>query len=121
MNKINLIGNLITDPFTIEPRNAKVKNRKAWKPKIKEKKKREITTMVMCGCGNHPINPKKDPYAQHNNWAAQFFPKQESGTTDIRHVQGIGSSVPKFEPQYDFSGDEFELSSFELRKHRSGK
>jgi hypothetical protein len=83
MNKINLIGNLITDPFTIEPRKAKVKNRKAWKPKIKEKKKREITTMVMCGCGNHPINPKKDPYMQHNKWAAQFHPEERKRDEQI--------------------------------------
>jgi len=119
MNKINLIGNLITDPFTIEPKEAKVKNRKAWPPKTRKKAKKkepEIKTIVMCGCGNHPINPKKDPYMQHNKWAAQFHPGNESGRTDIRNIKGIGASVPKPKPTYDFSGDEFEVSTEEMRK-----
>jgi len=123
MNKINLIGNLITDPFTIEPKEAKVKSRKAWPPKTRKKAKKkepEIKTIVMCGCGNHPINPKKDPYMQHNKWAAQFHPGKESGRTDIRNIKGIGISEQPFKPQYDFSGDEFEVTTEELRKF-SGK
>ena len=121
MNKINLIGNLITDPFTIEPKIAKIKHRNTWPPppmknkkKIK-KKEPEIKTIVMCGCGNHPINPKKDPYMQHNKWAAQFHPKTESGRSDIRNVKGIGTTVQKPNPTYDFSGDDFEMSPQELR------
>jgi len=118
MNKINLMDKLIADPFTIEPREAKLKNRKAWKTTKKKvtRKKREIVTRVMCGCGNHPINPKKDPYTQHNKWAAQFHPGKESGRTDIRNVKGIGASAPQLKPTYDFSGDDFEMSPEELRK-----
>ena len=121
MNKINLIGNLITYPFTIEPKSAKVKHRDAWppppmkRPKTK-KKEPEIKTIVMCGCGNHPINPKKDPYMQHNNWAAQFHPKTESGRSDIRHIKGVRPRSDKYTPTYDFSGDEFEVTSTEMRE-----
>ena len=122
MNKINLIGNLITDPFTIEPKTAQVKHRNAWPPppmkkaKKTKKKEPEIKTIVMCGCGNHPINPKKDPYMQHNNWAAQMHPYDENGRSDIHKVKGIGTSVDKFTPTYDFSGDEFEVTNEEMRK-----
>ena len=121
MNKINLIGNLITDPFTIEPKDAKVKHRDAWPPPpMKNKKKAknkepEIKTIVMCGCGNHPINPKKDPYKQHNNWAAQFHPHDESGRSDIRNVKGVIPKPQKPNPTYDFSGDEFEVTLEQLR------
>ena len=127
MNKINLIGNLITDPFIIEPKSAKVKHRDAWppppmkKPKKAKKKEIEIKTIVMCGCGNHPINPNKDPYMQHNNWAAQMHPHDESGRSDIRRVKGIGASVPKPNPTYDFSGEEFEVTNEEMRKSQGNK
>jgi hypothetical protein len=71
----------------------------------------------MCGCGNHPINPKKDVYKQHNNWAAQFHRGMESGRTDIRSVKGVDRpQTPK--PTYDFSGDEFEVGNDELRKYK---
>ena len=122
MNKINLMGNLITDPFTIEPKTAKTKHRDAWPPppmdKVEKTKKeeKEIKTIVMCGCGNHPINPKKDPYMQHNKWAAQFHPKTESGRSDILNIKGIGKSPSKPNPTYDFSGDEFEVTMEEMRK-----
>ena len=129
MNKINLIGNLITDPFTIKPKTAKIEHRDAWPPshrtkkevyaewkkKQTKKKKIEIKTIVMCGCGNHPINPKKDIYAQHNNWMDQFHPKTESGRSDIRNIKGIAPSPEKYTPTYDFSGDDFEMSPQELR------
>ena len=121
MNKINLMDNLIADPFTIEPKNAKVKHRDAWPPppmknkKKAKKKEPEIKTIVMCGCGNHPINPKKDPYMQHNNWAAQFHAGMENGRSDIRNVKGIGTSTQKPNPTYDFSGEDFEMSPEELR------
>ena len=127
MNKINLIGNLLTDPFTIEPKKAKVKHRDAWppppmkKPKKTKKKEKEIRTIVMCGCGNHPINPNKDPYMQHNNWAAQMHPHDESGRSDIRKIKGIGTSTDKFTPTYDFSGDEFEVTNEEMRKPQGNK
>jgi len=75
----------------------------------------------MCGCGNHPINPRKDPYMQHNKWAAQFHSKMESGRTDIRNIKGIGVSEPVIKPTYDFSGDEFEITPEELRKFNGKK
>jgi len=125
MNKINLIGNLLTDPFTIEPKKAKVKHRAAWppppmkKPKKTKKEEPEIKTIVMCGCGNHPINPKKDPYKQHNNWASQFHPKVESSRTDIRGIKGVGfSAKTPAKPSYDFSGEEFEVTNEEMRKYK---
>ena len=127
MNKINLMGNLITDPFTIEPMSAKVKHRDAWPPppmqkkKPAKKKEKEIKTIVMCGCGNHPINPKKDPYMQHNKWAAQFHPRTESGRTDIQHIKGIIPTYEPSKPTYDFSGDDFEMSADELRKFNGKK
>jgi len=86
-----------------------------------EKTEPEIRTIVMCGCGNHPINPKKDPYKQHNIWAAQFHPKQESGHTDIRNVKGIGAGSEKYKPTYDFSGEEFEVTPAEMRKLSENK
>ena len=111
MNNIDLIP----DPLTMKPKEARARNQKAQAPK-KKKKEPEITTVVMCGCGNHPINPKKDLYTQHNNWAAQFHRGMESGRTDIRNVKGIGSSAEQIKPTYDFSGDEFEMSDAEMRK-----
>ena len=116
MNKINLMDNLIADPFTIDPKEARRKSRKSW-PSKKTKKEPEIKTIVMCGCGNHPINPKKDPYKQHNNWASQFHPKVESSRTDIRGIKGVGYSA-KTPPKnsYDVSGEEFEVTNEEMRK-----
>jgi hypothetical protein len=116
MNKINLMDNLIADPFTIDPKEARRKSRKVWPSKKTKKKEPEIKTIVMCGCGNHPINPKKDPYKQHNNWAAQFHPKTESGRSDIRNIKGIASTPEKQTPTYDFSGDDFEVTNEEMKK-----
>ena len=128
MNKINLMDNLIADPFTIEPKTAKVKHRDAWPPpsmkkaKKAKKKEPEIKTIVMCGCGNHPINPNKDPYMQHNNWAAQFHPKMESSRTDIRGIKSVGfSEKTPTQPSYDFSGEEFEVTNEEMRKTQGNK
>jgi len=108
---INLLGNL--GPLHDDEGNNK-------EPEVEEDREvtePEIRTIVMCGCGNHPINPKKDVYKQHNNWAAQFHRGMESGRTDIRGVKGIDRpQSPK--PTYDFSGDEFEVSNDELRKHK---
>jgi len=115
MNKINLMDNLIADPFTIDPKEARRKSRRTWPSKKTTKKEPEIKTIVMCGCGNHPINPKKDPYMQHNNWMAQFHPYDESGRSDIRNVKGVIPKPQKPNPTYDFSGDEFEMTSEQLR------
>jgi len=126
MMKVNLLGNL--GPVTQKPSAAKKRMmKKSLKKDIKHQKQTpdddeevtqpEIRTIHWCGCGNHPINPKKDPYKQHNNWAAQFHPKVESSRTDIRGIKGIGfSEKTPAKPTYDFSGDEFEVTNNELRK-----
>lgn len=116
MNKINLMKGLLIDPFVIEPKEAKNKNKKRWENLKKKTDEEEIQTIVMCGCGNHPINPKKDPYMQHNKWAAQFHPHDECGRTDIRNVKGIGTSRTPYKPTYDFSGDDFEVTTEIIRK-----
>jgi len=85
-----------------------------------EKEEPEIRTIVMCGCRNHPINPKKDVYKQHNNWAAQFHRGMESGRTDIRNIKGIGKPITA-KPTYDLSGDEFEITADEVRKFNDKK
>ena len=119
MMKVNLLGNL--GPITQKPSVAKKKMmKKPHKKQIpddEEVTQPEIRTIHWCGCGNHPINPKKDPYMQHNKWAAQFHPKVESSRTDIRGVKGIGfSEKTPAKPSYDFSGEEFEVTNDDLRK-----
>jgi len=125
MMKINLLGNLgpITQrPSVAKKRMMKKSHKKDTKhqeqtPDDEEVTQPEIRTIHWCGCGNHPINPKKDPYMQHNNWAAQFHPKMESSRTDIRGIKGIGfteKTPAKF--TYDFSGEEFEVTNDDLRK-----
>ena len=130
MFKVNLLGNL--GPITEKPSVAKKRsmrkiNKKAAKNDSPDTSDEEVTqpeirTIHWCGCGNHPINPKKDPYKQHNNWAAQFHSKMESGKTDIRNVKGVGfSKKTPAKPSYDFSGDEFEVTNGELRKFKHEK
>ena len=43
----------------------------------------------------------------------------EEGDSKLRGVKGIGASIKKFEPTYDFSGEEFEMSPEELRKTKN--
>ena len=127
--KIDLLGNL--GPVTVKPSAGKKKAMKKSLKKTKredeidsseEKTDPEIRTIHWCGCGNHPINPKKDPYKQHNKWAAQFHPKTESGRTDIRTIKGTGfSKKTPAKPTYDFSGDDFEVTNSELRKFKDEK
>lgn len=100
MNFINLIGNSGIEIDTL-----------VESPKESQKRKRKIT---MCGCGNHPVNPKKDVYAQHNNWVMQFHPKMESGRTNLYRIKGLNKKP--YELKCDFSGDEFEITSTELRE-----
>jgi hypothetical protein len=111
---ISLLGNLgpIHDDEGTNKEEEPVEDEEVTEP--------EIRTVVMCGCGNHPINPKKDVYKQHNNWAAQFHRGVESGRTDIRHIKGIDRPQrPK--PTYDLSGDEFEMTADEMRKFNGKK
>ena len=126
MIKINLLGNL--RPLTKKPALGMKKSKKKSSKKIlkkseqdasEEKTDPEIKTIFWCGCGNHPINPNKDPYMQHNKWAAQFHPRMESGRADIRGVKGIRSSKKKPVPTYDFSGEEFELTNAELKNFKN--
>jgi hypothetical protein len=106
MNFINLLGNM--GPAEKEPQVAEQKE---------DKEEIVIRTITWCGCGNHPINPKKDRYKQHNIWMAQFHPFDENGQSDIRRVKGIGASKRKPKPTYDFSGEEFEVTNAELYKY----
>jgi hypothetical protein len=76
-----------------------------------ENKKRKIT---MCGCGNHPVNTKKDVYMQHNNWVMQFHPKMENGRSSLQTIRGL--TKESYQPLYDFSGDEFEVTTREMRE-----
>jgi hypothetical protein len=108
MDYYNLLGNL-------GPIHDGEDTNKAEQDEDEEKTEPEIRTIVMCGCGNHPVNPKKDVYKQHNNWAAQFHTGMESGRTDIRGVKGIDKPQSS-KPTYDFSGDEFEVTNEEMRK-----
>jgi len=121
MIKINLLDNLLADPLVVAPSAEKIQDR--WAQMVAEKKpentvKRKIT---MCGCGNHPVNPKKDVYTQHNHWMAQQFPKTESRRSNLYGVKGLDEPSKKYTSTYDFSGEEFEMSSAELRQFNDEK
>ena len=78
----------------------------------------DIQTQIMCGCGQHHIDADKDPYKQHNEWAAKLYPKVESGVTNIASIDGVGISDDAHDtsPKYDFSGEEFEVTADIIRK-----
>ena len=80
MIEINLLDNLLPHPIIDNPNWEKIQYR--WKEM--EKKKRKIT---MCGCGNHPVNPKKDVYKQHNHWLAQQHPKTENTFSKLHGIK----------------------------------
>ena len=76
----------------------------------------EITTLIMCGCGHHVIDRRQDPYKEHNRWVESADAnKIENSFSKVRHIKGI-EPAPKPSPSYDFSGDDFELSTEDLRK-----
>ena len=104
MLEINLLGNLLNDPLVEKPSEARKRAAKA--------QTRQIT---MCGCEKHPVNPKKDVYMQHNHWLAQQHSKVESSRSDLYSVKAIGGSVEKYQPTYDFSGEEFEVTTEQMR------
>ena len=128
MMKINLLDNLIADPLVSKP--DKQKSTSYWEeylakstivdPYVEDKKlkatKRKIT---MCGCEKHPVNPKKDVYMQHNHWLAQQHPKVEYDierwSSDLYSVKAIGASIEKPQLTYDFSGEEFEVTTEQMR------
>ena len=74
MNFINLIGNsgIPSGPLIESPKESQAR------------RKRSIT---MCGCGNHPVNPKKDVYKQHNHWLAQQHPKAENNFSKLHGIK----------------------------------
>jgi len=128
MMKINLLENLTGDLVTSKPDKEKIMLN--WRNHVvpskmvdpymegtkKEIRRRRTFQITMCGCGKHPVNPKKDIYEQHNHWMAQQHEKVENGSSDLRGVKGIGASIQKAEFIYDFSGEEFEISPEQIRK-----
>ena len=99
MMKINLLGKP-SNPLVSKPDKEKAK--KYWKvvgfidpsivlsdppkPKKSQDPKRKIT---MCGCGKHPVNPKKDVYKQHNHWLAQQHPKTEHNFSKLQGMKSF--------------------------------
>tara|TARA_R110000824_G_scaffold208497_1_gene394338 strand:+ start:198 stop:557 length:360 start_codon:yes stop_codon:yes gene_type:complete len=115
---VNLLGNL--GPIHDDVGANKTEEAKEDEEAEEEKAEPEIRTIVMCGCGNHPVNPRKDVYEQHNNWAAQFHSGMESVRTGIRGIRGIGKPSSS-KPTYDFSGEDFEVTAEEVRKFNGKK
>jgi hypothetical protein len=77
----------------------------------------EITTLIICGCGHHAIDGREDPYKEHNRWVESTDANHIENTFSVvRNIKGIGASVPKPSHSYDFSGDDFEVSTEDLRK-----
>ena len=124
MMKINLLDNLLADPLVSKPDNQNptpyweeyLARSTIVDPYVEDKKfkatKRKIT---MCGCNKHPVNPKKDIYQQHNHWMAQQHPKTESRNSDLHSVKVVGASIKKFKLTYDFSGEELEVTTEQMR------
>ena len=113
MIKINLLDNLIPDPIVSPPTRNKMKV--GWTPQFK--KEWEVT---MCGCGHHPVNPKKAVYKQHNHWMNQQHENVEKRHSNLYGVRGTGASIIPYTPTYDFSGEDLEMSPDELRKFYGG-
>tara|TARA_Y100000034_G_C6903237_1_gene418382 strand:+ start:1033 stop:1386 length:354 start_codon:yes stop_codon:yes gene_type:complete len=116
MIKINLLDNLLADPLVSSPPKPEIQAR--WAAMLADTETTQKRKITMCGCGNHPVNPKKDIYRQHNHWMAQQHPKTERRNSDLYGVVGIGASIKKYVPTYDFSGEEFETTAEELRKFK---
>jgi isopentenyldiphosphate isomerase len=101
MMKINLLGKP-SEPLVTKPADAKKKWSISW-----------------CSCGKHPVNSQKDVYKQHNHWMRQQLGAPvEQEQSQLQDATPIGASIKKFEPTYDFSGEDFEMSPEELRKVR---
>jgi hypothetical protein len=104
MNYFNLLGNI----GPIEEQEEETE----------EELEYEITTMIMCGCKQHFIDSRKDPYKEHNKWVEG---KKGYGVEDGKsHLQGVKEKkrFVRMKQAYDFSGEEFEVTSDELRKHK---
>lgn len=79
----------------------------------------ELTTMVMCGCKNHFIDSRKDPYKEHNKWVEGNAKRTvESPMSRLGNVKAVKTSHTRMEQKYDFSGEEFEVTNTELRKFK---
>ena len=102
MNYFNLLGNL----GPIEEEEAE------------EESDYEITTMIMCGCKQHFIDSREDPYKEHNKWVEKKAGHGvEDGQSRLQGVKSIKRHV-KMEQSYDFSGEEFEVTFEEMRKYK---
>jgi len=125
MMNINLFDKIQNQPFVDQPSKERIlenwKKRSASRSKKSSprRKIRPIRKVTKCGCGKHPVNPKGDVYKQHNQWMAQQKNRIEEGDSKLRSVKGTGASIKKFEPTYDFSGEEFEMTAEELRRHKN--
>ncbi len=54
---------------------------------------------VDCACGNHKIDPDGDPYEQHREWIAAYWPWKAEGATvpevsAVAKARGVGASAP---------------------------
>lgn len=118
MININLLDNLLADPLVVAPSAEKIQDR--WAQMLAEKKPKATVKgkITMCGCGNHPVNPKKDVYKQHNHWMAQQMPKTENRNSSLHGTKAIGASIKKDTHTYDFSGEDFEITAGEIRKFK---
>ena len=129
MMKINLLGKP-SDPLVNKPDQESAK--KHWQDLVVPAKMVDAYAagairkagvkkykITFCSCGKHPVNPNKDVYRQHNHWLRQQMGGPvELGYSQLQDATPIGASIKKFEPTYDFSGEDFEMSPEELRKVR---
>ena len=84
-----------------------------------EEEEVELQTLIMCGCGQHAIDGRKDPYQEHNRWIEGISTNYiENSFSIVQNLKGIGVSAPKRTHSYDFSGDEFEVTNEQLRKFK---
>jgi len=121
MMKINLLGKP-NDPLVSKPNKEKAK--KHWQDLVVaiQQTTTQKYKITYCSCGKHPVNPNKDVYRQHNHWLRQQMGGPvELGYSQLQDATPIGASIKKFEPTYDFSGEDFEMSPEELRKVRDEK
>ena len=85
--KINLLDNLIPNPLVEKPDWEKIQSR--WQDMENKKGKPAKRKITMCGCGKHPVNPKKDVYKQHNHWLAQQHPKTENNFSKLQGMKSF--------------------------------
>tara|TARA_Y100001938_G_scaffold143301_1_gene215871 strand:- start:468 stop:689 length:222 start_codon:yes stop_codon:yes gene_type:complete len=47
----------------------------------------ELTTMILCGCKQHFIDSRKDPYKEHNEWVEGSLKGVEDGQSHLKHIR----------------------------------